>query len=115
MSWRRDSVPASSVKAAFGHADPGGRHSQVGSLAGAAHLLKDKLCVVFKLPSKARQSRWVANRGDLLGDTFKLRESLYSSSYQAGVETQPVARVMTSGMVKTEEIGQSAAKPLRWR
>ena len=41
MSWRRDSVPASGVKAALGLADPGGRHSQVGSLAGAAHLLND--------------------------------------------------------------------------
>ena len=46
MSWRRDSVPASSAKAAFGHADPGGRHSQVGSLAGAAHLLKDNAGVL---------------------------------------------------------------------
>ena len=46
MSWRRDSVPASSVKAAFGHADPGGRHSQVGSLAGAAHLLNDNAGVL---------------------------------------------------------------------
>ena len=46
MSWRRDSVPASSLKAAFGHADPGGRHSQVGSLAGAAHLLKDNAGVL---------------------------------------------------------------------
>jgi hypothetical protein len=40
-----------------------------------------------------------------MGDTIELRESPYSSSYQAGVETQLVARVMTSGMVKTLEIG----------
>ena len=46
MSWRRDSVPPSSFKAALGHADPGGRHCQVGSLAGAAHLLKDNAGVL---------------------------------------------------------------------
>ena len=46
MSWKRDSVPPSSFKAAFGHADPGGRHCQVGSLAGAAHLLKDNAGVL---------------------------------------------------------------------
>ena len=28
------------------HADPGGRHCQVGSLAGAAHLLKDNVGVL---------------------------------------------------------------------
>ena len=33
-------------KAAFGLADPGGRHCQVGSLAGAAHLLKDNAGVL---------------------------------------------------------------------
>ena len=46
MSWKRDSVPLSSFKAAFGPADPGGRHCQVGSLAGAAHLLKDNAGVL---------------------------------------------------------------------
>ena len=45
MNWRRDLVPASSFKAVF-HADPGGRHCQVGSLAGAAHLLKDNAGVL---------------------------------------------------------------------
>ena len=47
MRWRRDSVPASSLKARpSGCADPGGRHCQVGSLAGAAHLLKDNAGVL---------------------------------------------------------------------
>ncbi len=46
ISWERDSVPLSSFKAAFGFADPGGRHCQVGSLAGAAHLLKDNAGVL---------------------------------------------------------------------
>lgn len=46
MSWERDSVPLSSFKAALGLADPGGRHCQVGSLAGAAHLLKDNAGVL---------------------------------------------------------------------
>ena len=36
-------IPASSFKAS---ADPGGRHCQVGSLAGAAHLLKDNAGVL---------------------------------------------------------------------
>jgi hypothetical protein len=44
--WKRDSVPLSGSKVAFGHADPGGRHCQVGSLAGAAHLLKDNAGVL---------------------------------------------------------------------
>lgn len=46
MRWRRDSVPASGLKARFRRADPGGRHCQVGSLAGAAHLLKDNAGVL---------------------------------------------------------------------
>ena len=46
IRWKRDSVPLSSFKAAFGAADPGGRHCQVGSLAGAAHLLKDNAGVL---------------------------------------------------------------------
>ena len=44
--WKRDSVPLSGSKAALGHANPGGRHCQVGSLAGAAHLLKDNAGVL---------------------------------------------------------------------
>ena len=35
------------------------------------------------------------------GDTLKLRETPKASSYQAGVERQPVARLIASGMVKT--------------
>ena len=46
MGWKRDSVPLSSSKAPLGPADPGGRHCQVGSLAGAAHLLKDNAGVL---------------------------------------------------------------------
>ena len=38
-----DSGPASSPKYLY---DPGGRHCQVGSLAGAAHLLKDNAGVL---------------------------------------------------------------------
>ena len=37
--------PPSRPKASFG-VDPGGRHCQVGSLAGAAHLLKDNAGVL---------------------------------------------------------------------
>jgi len=46
------------------------------------------------------------------GDTVELRGSPESSDYQAGVETQSVARLIASGTVKTSEIGQSAAKLL---
>ena len=46
MGWKRDPVPPSRSKAALGRADPGGRHCQVGSLAGAAHLLKDNAGVL---------------------------------------------------------------------
>ena len=45
MRWRRGSAPASGLKARS-RADPGGRHCQVGSLAGAAHLLKDNAGVL---------------------------------------------------------------------
>jgi hypothetical protein len=47
-----------------------------------------------------------------VGHTVELRETPYSLDYQAGVETQSVARGKPSGMVKTSRIGQSAAKIL---
>ena len=46
MGWKRGSAPPSSSKAPPGAADPGGRHCQVGSLAGAAHLLNDNAGVL---------------------------------------------------------------------
>ncbi len=46
IRWKRDYVPLSRFKAPLGAADPGGRHCQVGSLAGAAHLLKDNAGVL---------------------------------------------------------------------
>ena len=52
-------------------------------------------------------------RGRGVRDTVELRGPPYSSTYQAGAERQPVARVTTSGRVKTVEIGKSAAKLLR--
>ena len=39
------------------------------------------------------------------GDTVELRELPYSLSYEAGAERLLVARVMTSGIVKTLRIG----------
>lgn len=39
-------APPFGSKARPGRADPGGRHCQVGSLAGAAHLLKDNAGVL---------------------------------------------------------------------
>ena len=39
-------APVSRLKVALRAADLGGRHSQVGSLAGAAHLLKDNAGVL---------------------------------------------------------------------
>ena len=66
MSWRRDSVPASCVKAALGLADPGGRHSQVGSLAGAAHLLKDNAGVLRQ--AQREQKSLVDQKGKSLLD-----------------------------------------------
>ena len=43
MAWKRVSDPLSGLKPS---GDPGGRHCQVGSLAGAAHLLKDNAGVL---------------------------------------------------------------------
>ena len=45
MNRRRGAAPLFGPKAASA-ADPGGRHCQVGSLAGAAHLLKDNAGVL---------------------------------------------------------------------
>ena len=47
MRWGRASGSASGLKRpARAGRDPGGRHCQVGSLAGAAHLLKDNAGVL---------------------------------------------------------------------
>jgi hypothetical protein len=45
-------------------------------------------------------------RGAGLGDTIELREAPKAHSYQAAVETHAVARVMTSGTVRTLEMQQ---------
>ena len=45
MNRRRGIAPLFGTKVASA-ADPGGRHCQVGSLAGAAHLLKDNAGVL---------------------------------------------------------------------
>lgn len=39
-------IPSFWTQGALRRADPGGRHCQVGSLAGAAHLLKDNAGVL---------------------------------------------------------------------
>ena len=52
MRWRR--VSALLLAPSFG--DPGGRHCQVGSLAGAAHLLKDN-AGVLRRAQRERKSR----------------------------------------------------------
>ena len=46
MKRRRGIAPLFGPKAGLVSADPGGRHCQVGSLAGAAHLLKDNAGVL---------------------------------------------------------------------
>ena len=46
MGRKRGKSPPFGSKARSHRADPGGRHCQVGSLAGAAHLLKDNAGVL---------------------------------------------------------------------
>ena len=46
ITWKRASALLLDLRQPSWCADPGGRHCQVGSLAGAAHLLKDNAGVL---------------------------------------------------------------------
>ncbi|KAI3663065.1 hypothetical protein L6452_46486 [Arctium lappa] len=64
----------------LGGADPGGRHCQVGSLAGAAHLLKDNAgCPKM---SSTRQKSRVEQKG----------KSSFDSDFHVAIVIQPSTR-----------------------